>query len=173
MQRLIDNHACISKLHHLTQIEDPYPIRDVFRKSDIMRDEKDGGVRLLYQVYHQVDYFCSDRNIEHGDGLIGHDEARVQDEGAGHSHPLPLTPTHLVRKTVHELFRRHKLHLTQHLLDTLLDLRLPHPPRPRLALLVSLESTLYSERLRDDLLDNHPRVEGLEGILENNLHLSA
>ena len=105
---------------------------------EIVRDEEYGGVILPNEVDHEVDDFCSYGDVEHGDRLISYNEARVQHEGPCNGNSLPLTPAHLVGKTVHELFRGNQLHLAQRFLNSLFELLFSYPPPSLPTILVSL-----------------------------------
>src|SRR6266566_2324582 len=170
-RRQIDNTLSRPKLHHLTQVEDSYAIRDVFGERDIVRDEQNRGLRFPDEVNHEIDYLSSDRHIQHGDRLVRDNKARTHDKSASNSHPLSLTATHLVRKTIHELFRWNKLNLVQHLLHPLLNLSLPHLPNPRSTTRVKFQIAQNPKWLCDNFFDDHTRVERLERILKHDLHL--
>src|SRR6266566_2562417 len=91
VERQIDNTLSRPKLHHLTQVEDSYAIRDVFGERDIVRDEQNRGLRFPDEVNHEIDYLSSDRHIQHGDRLVRDNKARTHDKSASNSHPLSLT----------------------------------------------------------------------------------
>src|SRR5437879_4214742 len=64
-------------------------------------------------------------------------------------------------KTHHKFLRRHQLNIPQRLLHTLLNL------------LLIPGNLLNPNRLSNNLLDTHPRIQRLERILENNLHITT
>src|SRR6478752_2761073 len=89
------------------------------------------------------------------DGLVADDKRRIQGEGASDSDALPLSSRELRRKAVDEV--RTKAHHLQQLANSVPPLSLGDDPG------------VDDPRLRDDLADGHPGVEGFEGVLKDDL----
>ena len=59
---------------------------------EVVGDEQEGDVELALQVLEQVDHLRLDRHVERGDGLVGHQQLRVQRERPGDADALALPP---------------------------------------------------------------------------------
>ena len=120
-----------------------------------MGDEKKRQLELRLDLIQQVDHLGLDGYVEGREGLIGHDDLRVEDEGPGDPDPLTLSAAELVGISV-DLFGTEP-----HFLHDGLDPRQPFfrgqlkmPPQP----------------LPHDLFHGHAGVQGRIGVLENDLH---
>ena len=71
--------------------------------AEVVRDEQVGQVQLVLQVLQQVEDLGLDRHVERRDGLVRHDQPRVEGEGPGHADPLALAARELVRVAVEVL----------------------------------------------------------------------
>ena len=120
-----------------------------------MRDEEIGQMKLCLQVFQQIDDLGLDRDVEGGDGFVGHDEAGPEHERAGDADALSLPAGKFVRVTIDEV--RIQPADPHHLLHGALD---------RLA---AAEAEV-AQRLADDRADRHPRIQGAIRVLENHLH---
>ena len=117
-------------------------------------------VRLqpLLQVEQQVQRLRLDRDVERGNRFVGHDQPRVEGQGAGDADALPLAAAEGVREALHELgTQAHQPQQLRHAFFPLLAV--PHPG--------------HQQRLADDVEERHARVERPVGILEDHLHLRA
>src|SRR5207245_4549193 len=122
-------------------------------------DVEKGGAPLLHQREHEVQDFRSYRNIEHRNRLVCNYKLGIQDERPCNRNPLPLPPAHLVWKSVHKFLWWNKLYFPQDLFHSLFKL------------FAGLSYLLNSQWLSHDILDHHSRIQGLERILEDDLHL--
>ncbi len=121
-----------------------------------MGDEEVCQTVSLLEFLEQVHHLSLDTDIERGDGLITHDERRVQRQRPRDPDPLALAPTELVRKPVgHPGVEPDNLEQFAH----------PALPLPAVADVVDFQ------RLRDDRPDRQPGVQAGVRILEDNLHV--
>ena len=134
-------------------------VGDVLDHRQVVGDEQIGRARLLLDVLHQVDDLRLNRHVQRRDALVGDDELRVHDKGAGNADALTLAAGELVGVAL-GVFRC-KAHLRQNLLYLLaaLGLRLVH--------MVDVQT------LADDVLHLLAGVQGCHRVLEDHLHLGA
>jgi hypothetical protein len=123
-----------------------------------VRDEDVGEVELLLQLDEQVQHLRLDRDVECRDGLVGDDELRLEHERAREPDALALAAAELVRVPVCGL-RRHADPL-QHLVDDAVAV----PARG---------GAVDAEALGDQVADLHAWVEGADGVLKDDLHVTA
>ena len=123
-----------------------------------MRDQQVGQGEARLQVDEQVDDLRLDRHVERGDRFVGDDQRRVEGEGAGQADALALAAAELVR------IAPPQLGIEPDVREQLGD------PRGALGLRAD---AMDDERLLDDRLDPHPRVERRVGVLEDHLHVRA
>ncbi len=121
---------------------------------------QEGDVTLLLQVEHQIEDPEPDRDVEHRDRLVGEDHRRLDREGPGDRHTLPLAAGELVRILLRDLVRRHEPDRREQLLHT----RAHVPPG---------HEAVDQERPRDVVVNTLDRVQRRERILEDHLHLRA
>src|SRR5262249_12577399 len=111
------------------------------------------------QIGEQIEDLRLDRDVERGDRLIADDESGIEDEGAGDGDALSLAARKGMRESS-ELIARQAAFL-RGVDDALADL-LPRQLR--------FES---DQRLGDDVIDRHARIERRIWVLENHLHVAA
>ena len=70
-----------------------------------MRDIDERDTELPLQLDEALENRRPQRSVDHGDGLIGQENARVKQQGAGHHDPLPLTAAELMRIAAERLLR--------------------------------------------------------------------
>jgi len=112
-------------------------------------------MEALLELLQQVDDLSLDGDVEGGDGLVTHDEVRLEGQGAGDADALALAAGELVGVAVGE--DRVKPDQTQQLFHPLPGLLAPGDP-------VDLQG------FGDDLAHGHARVQGGIGVLEDDLH---
>ena len=113
---------------------------------------------LALQIHQQVDHLRLDRDIEGADGFVGHDQARVERQGAGDGNALALAAAELVREVVH--LRRAQADLREDLGGAGIGLG-------------TAGNAVDQQGLADDGARRHARVERAERVLEDHLHLAA
>ena len=86
--------------HHFAQVHDRHMGGDVLYHTQIMGDEDQRDAQLLLQVHEQVDDLGLDGYVQRGNGFIGHDELRMDGQGAGDADALTLPAAEFVGKTV-------------------------------------------------------------------------
>lgn len=57
-----------------------------------MRNEEDGEVAFLLEPGQKAQETHPNRDVEHGSGLVGHQDIRIHGESAGDGHALALPP---------------------------------------------------------------------------------
>ena len=78
------------------QLDDPAevhhrdPVADVADDGQVVGDEEVGQPELALEPLEQVDDLRLDRDVERADGLVGHDQVRVEGERPRHADALPL-----------------------------------------------------------------------------------
>ena len=91
MRRTLRNLLHRSDLHDPPKVHDRDAVCKVAHSPKIMRNEDYRNAACLAQVRQKVDDLGADRNIQHGDWLIGEEQVRLQHEGASNDHPLTLS----------------------------------------------------------------------------------
>ena len=76
------------------------------RAEQVVGDVEQAEAALAAQLGQQLEHPGPERDVEHGDGLVGDDQPRVAGERAGDEHPLALAAGQLVRQLGRELARR-------------------------------------------------------------------
>ena len=146
-------------LHDAAEIHDDDAVGDVFDDGEIVGDEEVGEAELALQIVQQVDDLRLDRHVERRDRLVGDDELRARGERPGDADALALAAGEFVRIAAHVLDRESDE--TQKFGD------------PLAAAGAAAADAVHDQRLADDILDAHARVERGEGVLEDRLRLSA
>ena len=88
----------VGQLHDVALVDDGDAVRDVPHDGQVVRDEQVGDAAFLLQMAQQVEHLGADGHIQCRDGLIGDDELRLHDEGAGDADALALAAGELVRE---------------------------------------------------------------------------
>ncbi len=83
-------------LDDVTGVHDDDPVGDVAGGGEVVGDVQDRHALTGTQVGHHVEDTDPDRDVEHGNRLIGEDQLRAQSESLGESDPLSLTAAQLV-----------------------------------------------------------------------------
>ena len=146
-----------SDFHDLAQVHHRRPVSDVPHHGEVVGHEQVGHAEALLQIVKQVQHLGLHAHIEGRHRLVGDDQPRPGGQGAGDDHPLPLPAAELVRVAASTV-------RTQ--ADQLQQGRPPASGRSRSGI-----EAVDQERLGDGLADRHARVEGGEGVLEDDLRL--
>jgi hypothetical protein len=157
VRRAAEELVAVGDLHHLAEVHDRDPVRDVPDNGQVVRDEHVGNAEPLLQLLEQVDYAGLDRHVERGDRLVEHDHLGLEGERAGDADPLPLAAGELVRIAVAVLG------VEPHGLEQLAD------PAPAVLAVKAVDL----QRLGEDLVDRDPRVQRRVGVLEDDLDVAA
>jgi hypothetical protein len=146
------------QLDDLAQVHDGDPVADVADHRQVVSHKEVRQVELPLQLDQQVQHLGLDRNVERRDRLVGDDEFRLQDQGAGDADALALAAGELVRVAAAHLGSE---------ADPLQDLANALVPRPVTSQLVDRQP------LAHDLADGHARVQGSDRVLKDDLHVPA
>ena len=87
-------------LDQLAEVHHRHHVAHVAHDRQVVGDEQVAEAELLLQVLEQVDHAGLDADVERGDGLVEHDERRVERERPGDADPLALTAGELVREAL-------------------------------------------------------------------------
>src|SRR3954453_23824128 len=156
--RVLVDRVRVALLADLPEVHHGDPIAHSPDDSEIVSDEQVRKPELLLQVLEQVEDLRLDRDVERRDGLVTHDQLRVQGECARDADALALPAGELVRVAIDEVGAE-----PDRVEQPLRGLA-PRFPCPEL---------VDDERLGNDVADRHPRIERRVGILEDDLELPA
>ena len=140
-----------------TEAHHHHVMADVSHDGKVVRDEDKGEAHAFLQVHQEVDDLGLDRDVQRRDGFVADDELRPPDQGPGDTDALCLTARQFMRVTVREIGR---------------EADLPQSLDGAGAGFGAGETGLEGgERAADDAGERHPRVEGSDRVLEDDLHL--
>jgi hypothetical protein len=122
-------------------------------------DEKIGQTQVALQLREQVDDLRADADIECGDRFVGDDEPGMQSEGTGDANALALSSAEFVGEALQNGFVEAD---SAHQFDDA-----GSNPSFRAFLFVD------EKRLGDDFFDAEAGIERGEGILKDDLHITA
>ena len=122
-----------------------------------MGDEQVGQAELALQILQQVDDLRLHRDVERGDRLVADDEAAVAAPGRGRCR-CAGAGRRRIRAGSGRRERRGQADQLQHL------------GRPASRARGIGARAVDQQRLHDDVLDRHARVERAERVLEDDLH---
>jgi hypothetical protein len=80
--------------------------------AQVMRNEDVGQVKVMLQVFQQVNHLSLDRNIQRGDRLVADNQLGVERQGAGDAEALALAAAEGMRVAAH-IFGAHTHHAQQ------------------------------------------------------------
>ena len=81
----------------LADVHHRHPVADVLDHAQVVGDEEVGQPELLLQIEQQIEDLGLHRDVERGDRLVGHDQARIEGQGAGDADALALAAAEGVR----------------------------------------------------------------------------
>ena len=145
-------------LHNLAPVHDGDAVAEVLDHGKVVGDEEDGQPQVAAELVQQVYHLRLDGHVQRGDGLVGDDQRRLHDDGAGNPYPLPLAAGELVGVAVGVLAQ--KADADQGLCDG-------H------AYLPLVFDSPDAEALSDYLADCHAGVERGGGVLVDHLNLGV
>ena len=158
MLRIGEQRPLLRQLDDAAQIHDGDAVRDVLDDGKVVGDEQIGHAEVALQIGQQVDHLRLHRDVERGDGLVAHDQLGSQRQGAGDHEALALAAGELVRKADHLVAAQADL------FEQRGDLGLDFGFRAAREVL---------QRLGDDVLGAHARIERRVGVLEDDLQVLA
>jgi hypothetical protein len=77
-------------LDYLPGVHDQHLVGEVAGRGDVVSDVEHGEPEALAKVVEQAEDLQPDRDVQHGHGLVGEQDARVGGERAGEGDPLAL-----------------------------------------------------------------------------------
>src|SRR2546422_760803 len=147
MEWLSDYLLRFPELDDSPQVHHRNPVGHVPSDPDVVGDEHQGEPELIAELEQEIHDPRADRDVEHGHGLVRHDELRLEDDRPRNRDPLPLSAAQLVRIPVHEVGRRRKFGMLERLRDQVFPI------------LQGIRHAVYRQRLRDRVHHGEPRVE--------------
>ena len=148
----------IGQLYDIALVDDGDAVRNVPHDREVVSDEQVGDAALLLQMAQQVEHLGADGHVQSRDGLIGNDELRLHDQGAGNADALALAAGELTGKALGDVHGQ-----SAHGEELL------HPGGK----LLGRHHLVYPQHLGDGVIYRHTGVEGGVGVLEDHLHLGA
>ena len=144
-----------AEFDHLAQIHYPYFGAHVTDCRQVMGYHNISQLELLLQIFQQVHDLGANGNIQGGDRLIQNDNPRIEGQRSGYGDPLSLSSAELVGKQISAPIGQSNQ--TQQFTQAVSQL-------------VPAELGPDRQRLGDNLINSHPRIQRRERILENHLH---
>ena len=129
---------------------------DVAHHAQIVGDEQVGQVHLALEFAQHVHHLRLNGHVQRGDGLVAHDELRIQSQRPGDAHALPLSAGEFVGEAVRVILAQ--ADHVQQLADALLLLG------GACTDLVNLQA------LAHDFAHREEGIQGGVGILKDHLH---
>src|SRR5215212_3988499 len=97
MARVADDLLDAAGLRDGAPVQHHDVLADLVRGRQVVGDVDQRNAELAIQLHEAGEDRGAQRGIHHRDRLVGDDDARADDQGAGHHHPLALPPAELVR----------------------------------------------------------------------------
>ena len=76
-------------LHDAAEVHDRDPLRETYGRREVVGDHQDRETVAAEAVEH-VEHARADRDVKHGDRLVGDEHVRPEDERSRDRHPLAL-----------------------------------------------------------------------------------
>ena len=143
MQRVLEELVLIREFDELSHIHHRDAVAEMPHDSEIVRDKQEREVVALLNVTKKVQDLRLDRDVERRDGFIADEKLRPQHERASDPDPLPLAAAEHMRVAPSGVSGQ-----TDDV-ERLVDARLS----------LGAGDAEIRERLGQDTLDAHPRVE--------------
>ena len=96
MARPVEDVVDRAALDERAAVEDVDAVDDVTHDGEIVRDEDVREPELRAQAGEEIQDLRLDRDVERGDGLVAHEHARSDGEGARDGHALTLSARELI-----------------------------------------------------------------------------
>ena len=123
-----------------------------------MRNKQIGQAQLCLQLLQQIDDLRLNRDVQCSNGLIQHNELRVDGQRSGNPHPLTLSTGKLMGIAVNTICAQ--ADNIQQVLNAL-------------EFFAATIQTVNGQRITDNLTDGHSRIQRGIGILIDHLHALA
>jgi hypothetical protein len=147
-----------SQLDYLAQIHDSDAVGDVLNDRHIVGDKQVCEIKLLLEVFEQVEHLCLYGDVKGRDGLVSNYEFGAERKGTSNTNSLPLSTGELVRVALGMIvFQTHFTEDIDHLVRALTG-------RANL-----VDAKTFSYRAAD----RHTGIKRGVGILEYDLHLPS
>ena len=141
-------------LDESAEVHHRHAMAHVAHDRQVVRDEQEREPELTLEIGEEVQDLGLDRDVERGDGLVAHQEARAEGQRPCDPDPLPLAAAERMRVA------RHVIAGQAHRVE-----QLAHPRGGRAA-----RGTEVAKRLADDVADREARIQRRVPVLEHHLH---
>ena len=132
--------------HNISKIHNRYLVRQGLDKGNIMADKSVSDVFFPLKPHQQFNNCLLHGNIQGRGRLIADDDFRLQGQGPGDAHPLPLAAAHIMGIAVCEISRQ--LHHFQ-------------KPSGGLLFFTLFDALKIQQGLADNIHDLHLRIKRL------------
>jgi hypothetical protein len=132
-----------------------------------VRYEKVSQSKVSLQLGEKVDDLCPHADVEGGHRLVGHDELRMQRQGAGNANALALSSAEFVGEALQDRF------VEADGAEEFDDAGASSTIRVSTPRSGSVWVSVNEEGLGDDLFDAETGIERGERILKDDLHIAA
>ncbi len=122
MRRLLRHVFSRAALDDLAGVHDQHLVSEVPGRCDVVGDVEHRQLEPRAQVVKQAQHLEPDRHVQHGDRLVGEQDARLGGERPGERDPLPLPAGELMRVLRQVLVGRGEPHLFHQVRRRLPDL---------------------------------------------------
>ena len=89
---LFKNGCCLALLHYLASIHHDNTLGNLRDHSEIVGDQHNGCIEILFQLHHQINYLCLNRDIQGGCGFVSNQNFRITGKRHGDHGALPHAP---------------------------------------------------------------------------------
>jgi len=158
MLRVADDGFRVRRFNDFAEIHHHHAMADVLDHREIVRDEEIRDTMLLLQIAEQIDDLRLNRNVQRAHRLVADDQFRLDRQRARDADALALPAGKFMRIT---------LRINRVEADVLKQFKNPFLPRG-----LAVGQFVDVQRLADDLLDRHARIERAVRILKNHLELA-
>ena len=148
------NAAVLQPFYYITQVHYRNLMAHQVYQTEVMGNEQIGNIFFFLNAAQQLADFFLYRNVQRAGCLVAHDNLRFKCQSAGNAQTLTLTAGHAVRIAVLE-FSRQLNHFQQLCCFGVY-------------LAVFYQAEVF-QRLGEDILNKHLRIEGSSRILEHHL----
>ncbi|MPM20519.1 hypothetical protein SDC9_66949 [bioreactor metagenome] len=146
-----------SRFHNAAQIHHADAVADMPHHVKIVGNEQIGELQVPLKPHEKVENLRLNGDVQRGDRLVRHHEARLADQRAGNTDALPLPARKLVRVAL-QLFLRQSHGVS-------------HPGNRLVQLRPGVAGEMGVQRLLQQSPHRHARIQGGVGILKDKLHV--
>ena len=157
MHRVVEDLTDLAEFDDASQVHDGHPVGDVPHHRQVVRHEQVGKPHLLAKLLQQVEHPGTNRDVQGRHRLVEHEELGLQGQCPGDAHALLLASGEVTRVPVGMgRFQTDQAHEFTHPIGD-----------------VVLGATVVLQRLGQDVVNRHARVERGHRVLEDNLQVLA